>query len=116
MSRFEDLDVYQDSLDYSSAIYNLTKGWSREYLYDLTSQIRRAFLSIPLNIAEGSARSPKDFGRFLDIAKGSCFECIPLIELAFRQDLLKEKDSGEWKEKLEVLSKRILALKNSLKS
>lgn len=114
MLRFETLDVYKDSLDYANRWYTLTRSWPREYLYDLTSQIRRAVLSVPLNIAEGSSRSNNDFKRFLDIARGSCYECIPLIEIAHLQGLLSKKDRDKWYYKYDELAKRISALKKSL--
>ena len=112
--RFETLDVYQDSLTYANTIYDLSKGWSRDYLYDLTSQLRRAALSIPLNVAEGSAKSDRDFTRFLDIARGSCFECIPLFEIANRQGLITSREKEEWDDRFTRLAISLGALKKSL--
>ena len=114
MLRFETLDVYKDSLNYANDLFSVTKAWPKEYLYDLTSQIRRAGLSTPLNIAEGSSRPTNDFKRFLDIARGSCYECIPLMEVAFKQDLVDQVNRDEWYKRLDRLAKQISALKNSL--
>jgi four helix bundle protein len=62
---FENLDVYNKAIDFVSSIYSLTKAFPPEEMFGLTSQIRRAAVSIPSNVSEGSARSEKDFSRFI---------------------------------------------------
>jgi len=90
--KFEKLEVYQRALRLVERVYLLTKRWPKEYLYDLISQFRRAALSILLNIAEGSGRSKREFGRYLDIAVGSGKECVALIDLAAHLGLLTDKE------------------------
>jgi len=93
--KFENLQVYRRVQKLVKQVYLLTREWPREYLFDLTSQFRRAVLSVLLNIAEGSGRSKADFARFLNIAIGSCKECAALVETANDLDLIPvgEKES-----------------------
>ena len=71
----KDLDVWKLSIDLVKDVYNITKTFPQSEIYGLTSQIRRCAVSIPSNIAEGSARSSnKEFIQFLYIALGSCAE------------------------------------------
>lgn len=65
--------------------------------------------------AEGSSRTRKEFRRFLDIARGSCFEIVPLIDMAYKQKLLKENEKQEIYQQVLELSKMISGLKSSLK-
>ncbi len=72
MSKYKDLTVWEVSYKLTLSVYRLTNKFPREEIYGLTSQIRRASVSIPSNIAEGSKRgSKKDFCHFLVIAQGS---------------------------------------------
>jgi four helix bundle protein len=75
MQNFRNIQVWQKSYDLTRSIYMATKAFPPEEMYGLTSQLRRAALSIPCNIAEGCTRSTDaDFARFLDMAIGSASE------------------------------------------
>jgi four helix bundle protein len=95
---FRDLLVWQRSMQLAVAIYRLTRDFPREELYGLTSQTRRAAVSISSNIAEGQGRlSPGEFKQFLGIVRGSNFELQTQIEIARSlkmgdQKLLDEAD------------------------
>jgi four helix bundle protein len=80
---FRDLQVWQRAIQLSIAIYRLTQGFPREEIYGLTSQMRRAAVSVPSNIAEGHGRlSSGEYRQFLGIARGSNFELQTQLELA----------------------------------
>ena len=80
---FRDLQVWQRAIQMSVAIYRLTQGFPREELYGLSSQIRRAAVSVPSNIAEGHGRlGTGEYRQFLGIARGSNFELQTQLEIA----------------------------------
>lgn len=112
---FEKLEVYKKSLLFANRIFELTKNWPKEYLYSLTDQIRRASLSITLNIAEGSSRTGPEFKRFLSISRGSAQECVPILEIAEKQGIIIKSQKEELFEEILVLSKMLSGLKSSIK-
>jgi four helix bundle protein len=71
-------------MDLAVAVYGLTKGFPREELYALTSQIRRAAVSIPSNISEGHQQGTRSYGHFVTLALGSLAETETQLELAAR--------------------------------
>ncbi|MGA7110688.1 MAG: four helix bundle protein [Terracidiphilus sp.] len=80
---FRDLVVWKKSVQLAVKIYGVTRNFPREELYGLTSQIRRAAVSVPSNIAEGQGRlSSGEFRQFLGIARGSNFELQTQLEVA----------------------------------
>ncbi len=82
---FRELDVWKKSIDLTELIYNLTADFPKAEIYGLTSQMRRAAVSIPSNIAEGSARSTRrDFRSFVTIAHGSNCELQTQLLIARR--------------------------------
>jgi four helix bundle protein len=76
--------------------------------------LRRASLSIVLNIAEGSSRTKKDYKHFLIIARGSCFECVPLLKLACSLNLLSSKQEKMFYNELEEIARMLSGLRNFL--
>ena len=80
---YRDLEVWQSSMQLAKEMSSITRGFPKEELYGLTSQIRRASVSIPANIAEGYGRdNPGDYARFLQIAPGSHKELETLLLLS----------------------------------
>jgi four helix bundle protein len=89
---YKDLLIWQKGIEIVLLTYKLTKSFPREEVYALTSQIKRASVSIPSNIAEGYGRNTdKSFSHFIDISRGSLYELetqlIIAKELEFIQDL-----------------------------
>src|SRR3990170_5248198 len=85
---YQDLEVWQRGMAVAEQVYNLTQGFPREEMFGLTSQIRRAAISIPANIAEGWGRmGTKEFQRFLQIAMGSLRELETHLMLSQRVGL-----------------------------
>jgi len=80
---FEKLEVYQVSRELTKQIYELTRGFPNEERFGLTNQIRRASVSICLNLAEGTSRiSSKEKIRYLEISYGSLMEVVACIHIA----------------------------------
>ena len=108
---FENLDLYNKAIDFVSHIYLLTKTFPKDEMFGLTSQLRRAAVSIPSNISEGSARSKKDFSRFIDMARGSLFECVTLLQISVKQRYIDDGKFVDLKSELTDLSKMLSGLK-----
>jgi four helix bundle protein len=82
---YRDLIAWQKAMDLVEQVYRVTKRFPREELYGLTSQLRRAVVSVPSNIAEGQGRtSAKEFQQFLSIAHGSLREVETQLMIANR--------------------------------
>ncbi len=89
----KDLKVWKESMELVVLIYAATKEFPKDELYGLTSQIRRASISIPSNIAEGAGRNgSKEFIRFLYIALGSLSELETQLEIALKLNFVKNLD------------------------
>lgn len=112
--KFEELVVYQKAIVFVYKIYSLTKRYPHDEMFGLTSQLRRAAVSISLNIAEVSARTKKEFNRFLDMARGSVFECVAILQISPKQKYINKSAFEELKESLVEISKKLSGLKHSL--
>jgi len=80
---YKDLLIWQKGIKIVSLVYQLAKSFPQEELYALTSQLKRAAVSVPSNIAEGYGRNTdKSFSHFLDISRGSLFEIETQLHIA----------------------------------
>ncbi len=115
MHNFKKLNVWQKARLLVKKIYLITKKFPKEELFGLTSQIRRASISVLSNIAEGAGRdSEKDFKRFLDIANGSAFELETQIILSFDLEYINAKEMDSLLFTIEEIQKMIYGLINKL--
>jgi four helix bundle protein len=95
-STFHDLRVWQEAMNLTEEIYRATSQFPKHELYGLSSQMRRAAVSVPSNIAEGKGhRSDPEFVRFLFHARGSLLELETQILIARRLQYLTEERAGE---------------------
>lgn len=115
MFRFEKLDVWQKAVDFAHGVYDVTSRFPAEERFGLTSQMRRAAVSILSNVAEGSGRaSRKDFAHFLEISYGSLMEVVSQVQLSARRALLKQTERDDMYAKAEELARMLSGLKASL--
>ncbi len=113
--KFEDLKVYQKALDFVDDVYVITKRFPKEEIYGLSSQYKRASVSIPLNIAEGAGDTDAQFNRYLQMAWDSLKECVVCSTIAQRQGFITIEEDKEARIKLSELSKMITSLQRYLK-
>lgn len=92
INNYKELLAYQKSYELGKLIYGITKYFPKEEMYGITSQIRRASISIPSNIAEGYMRGSKEYVQFLKIAIGSAAELETQICLSKDLGFLKDSD------------------------
>jgi four helix bundle protein len=113
---YRELIAWQKAMELVTRIYELTKDFPREEIYGLTSQIRRAAVSIPSNIAEGQGRdSRKEFLHHLSIAYGSLMETETQILIAESLNYLKSEEMNLILEKTAEAGRIINGLSRSLK-
>lgn len=112
---FRDLIVWKKSVDLVGLIYVSTRAFPKEEMYGLTSQIRRAGVSVPANIAEGQGRNSQgEFRQFLGIAQGSLAELETLLIISGSLHYLTQSDTDDLLKKCEEIGRLLAGLKKSL--
>jgi four helix bundle protein len=107
---FENLHVYQRALDFADQAANLTEEFPDRYA-SLADLLDKAAISIATNLAEGNGRRDKSSRRhYFGLARGFVQECVPLLELARRRELVKEETVNQLRDDLENLSRNLSAL------
>lgn len=112
---YENLEIYKLSMALVKDVYLLTRKFPKEEIFVLTSQIRRAVISIPSNISEGYSRSQIDFARFLQISHGSCSELKTQIIIAKDIEYISKSHSDEILTKINQISRMIKSLENKIR-
>lgn len=116
MHNFRELKIWQDAMKITKLTYKLTKLFPSAEMYGLTSQMNRAAVSIPSNIAEGAGRnSNKEFTQFLNISIGSCFELETQVILAFEFAYIEKEDLEKFVLDINRLEKMINSLISTLR-
>jgi four helix bundle protein len=117
MHNLKELKIWQKAIDLSVDVYKATIGYPSDERFGLTSQIRRAAVSIPSNIAEGAGRnSKKEFCNFLGIANGSAYELQTQLVISNKLNLLKDDLLNDLLKQIEELQKMNFAFQKMLQS
>ncbi len=115
MFDFENLDVYQKAKEINKEILRLLKENKQVDSY-LRDQLRRASISMVINMAEGSGKFSKaDKRNFYTIARGSVYECVSLLEIILEENQINKEKFIYFYKKFEIISKMLLGLINSQK-
>ena len=115
MHRYKELKFWQRSRVFCKEIYVSTNKFPKEEKFGLISQLRRASISIPSNIAEGASRkSNKDFSRFLTLALGSCYEIETQLLISYDLEFIDEKNLNFLVEELNQIIKMMSKFNSSL--
>lgn len=117
LKSYRDLEVWKKSIDWVEQIYLASKSFPQEERFGLTSQVRRAAVSVPSNIAEGAARSGTgEYLQSLSVASGSLAEAETQLIIANRLTMLSPEKLAALLNQSEELSKMLGGLKRSLES
>lgn len=116
MRSHEDLRVWQLAIEFVDLIYEATTRFPNDERFGLISQLRRAAVSVPANIAEGAGReTTKDFLRHLSIAQGSLAEVNTLLVIADRREYVTGAEFNHARAEAEAVAKLLMNLRKSLR-
>lgn len=114
-THYRDLHVWSRAVDWAEAIYKATAGWPRDERFGLTSQVRRAAISVASNIAEGAARrTTAEFIQFVGVAQGSLAEAETQIFLARRLGYVSKGSAEALLRGSDEISRMLAGLVSSL--
>ena len=117
MRPHEKLDVWKQSIEMVVAVYEITKSFPSDERFGLTSQIRRAAVSVPANISEGAARQhDREFLQFLSIAQGSASELETELLIAYRLSYVDGRNFERIHNEINTIARMIVGLSNHVKA
>ncbi|MGB1039422.1 MAG: four helix bundle protein [Flavobacteriales bacterium] len=111
---YKNLKIWQMGLKISFDISDIIIDFPKHEKYDLSSQLSRCSVSMPSNVAEGSARTNKSFSYFLDISLGSSFELITQLYIANHRKYINKKTLTELIDKITEFQKMTMGFQNGL--
>lgn len=115
MHNYKNLKVWIKAVELSTTVYSVTENFPAHERFGLTSQLRRASVSIASNIAVGAGRaSDNEFSHFLSIANGSCYEMATQLIISKNLNYLSEQSYSDFDDKISEVQKMIYRLKESL--
>ena len=116
MFNFEKLEVWKRAIEFAEVVYTITRRFPDTERFGLTSQMRRAAISVSSNIAEGSSRTSRaDFARFVELATGSLFEVVSQSTIGLKQGLLSEDEQRRIYMLAEEQSRMLSGLQRTLR-
>ena len=106
---YKDLEVYKESYKFAISVHHMSRTFPDFERYELGDQLRRAAMSVPLNIAEGYGKkgSAKEFKRFLVMAMGSCNEIQVILDMVSDLGYIKSEDHEVYTKKYDTLGRRL---------
>ncbi len=114
--RFETLDIWRRAIEYCQRVYEISKRFPKSELYVLTSDLNRAAVSVPSNIAEGSgSETNREFKRYLNIAVKWVFETVSQLHIAKIRRYIAQGEFQSLYNEAEVLVKKIKSFRKTLK-
>jgi four helix bundle protein len=112
---YKNLKIWQLGIEIANDISDVLLNFPKHERFDLSSQLSKCSVSIPSNIAEGSARTDKSFSHFIDISLGSSFELITQLMVAKHRKYISESVFNQLENKIEEFQRMTMSFQNGLK-
>lgn len=111
---YKNLKIWKLGLEIANNISDILVDFPKHEKYDLSSQLSRCSVSMPSNIAEGSARTDKSFSHFLNISLGSSFELVTQLLVAHHRKYINKEKLNKLEEKIEEFQRMTMGFQNGL--